>query len=50
MLDAKMVFQNFALFPYKTILENTKFGLQIKGIAEEEQTEKAMQALKAVGL
>ncbi|MFJ8266547.1 glycine betaine/L-proline ABC transporter ATP-binding protein [Peribacillus asahii] len=45
-----MVFQNFALFPHKTILENTKFGLEIQKTSVEERHEKAMNALAVVGL
>lgn len=45
-----MVFQNFALFPHKTILSNAEYGLEIQGIAKEDRTEKAMQALSSVGL
>lgn len=45
-----MVFQNFALFPHKTILENTEFGLEIKKTTVEERHEKAMNALAVVGL
>lgn len=45
-----MVFQNFALFPQRTILENTEYGLEIKGIDKKERTEKAIQALKNAGL
>lgn len=45
-----MVFQNFALFPYRTVLENAEFGLEIEGVDKEERKEKATKALKQVGL
>lgn len=40
-----MVFQNFALLPHRTILENTEFGLEIQGVPKSERQEKAEQAL-----
>ena len=45
-----MVFQNFALFPHRTILENTEYGLEIKKVPLAERREKAMKALEVVGL
>lgn len=45
-----MVFQNFALFPHRSILENTEFGLEIRGISEEERKKKAETALDNAGL
>ena len=45
-----MVFQNFALFPHRTVCQNTEYGLEIQGMAPEERRQKAMDALKLVGL
>src|SRR5690625_1743045 len=45
-----MVFQNFALFPYRTILENAEYGLEIQDVPKEERRKKAEEALEMVGL
>ncbi|AIF42703.1 glycine betaine/L-proline ABC transporter ATP-binding protein [Virgibacillus sp. SK37] len=45
-----MVFQKFALFPYRTILQNAEFGLEIQNVAKEEREKKAKEALEMVGL
>ena len=41
-----MVFQNFGLFPHRTILENTEYGLEVRVVPKEERTAKAEQALE----
>jgi len=45
-----MVFQNFGLFPFRTILENAEYGLEVQGIEKEKRAEKAKEALEMVGL
>ncbi|MDK2822446.1 MAG: glycine betaine/proline transport system ATP-binding protein [Clostridia bacterium] len=45
-----MVFQRFALFPHKTVLENAEYGLEIQGVDSATRQEKAKQALELVGL
>ncbi|WP_066395869.1 betaine/proline/choline family ABC transporter ATP-binding protein [Cytobacillus eiseniae] len=45
-----MVFQNFALLPHRTILENTEYGLEIQGMEKEGRKQLALNALKLVGL
>ena len=45
-----MVFQNFALMPWLTVLENVELGLEALGISREERRTKAIDAIDMIGL
>lgn len=45
-----MVFQNFALFPHRTIAENAAYGLEIQGVDKTTRLAKAHEVLEVVGL
>ncbi|MFJ6661266.1 glycine betaine/L-proline ABC transporter ATP-binding protein [Streptomyces sp. NPDC091377] len=45
-----MIFQHFALFPHRTVRENSAYGMRVRGVAEAERLERADWALKTVGL
>lgn len=45
-----MVFQQFALLPHKTILENAEYGLEIQGVPKSEREKSAKKSLELVGL
>lgn len=48
--DRAMVFQEFALFPWRTVLRNVTFGLEIEKQPGVDAKERAMELLKLVGL
>lgn len=45
-----MVFQHFAIFPHRTLMENVGYGLQVRGVPAAERVERATWALNRVGL
>lgn len=45
-----MVFQQYALFPWMTVLENVAFGLKLRGMAKKEREEIAIKYIEMVGL
>ncbi|MBF7978504.1 MULTISPECIES: ABC transporter ATP-binding protein [Rahnella] len=48
--DVNTVFQDYALFPHMTVLDNVAYGLMVKGVGKKERTHKAMEALERVAL
>ncbi len=48
--DRGMVFQDFALFPWRSVRKNVEFGLEIAGVPKEERRERSDRYLKAMGL
>ncbi|MGW1788610.1 quaternary amine ABC transporter ATP-binding protein [Streptomyces tubercidicus] len=45
-----MVFQHFALFPHRSVLENAAYGLEVQGVPRAERTRRATEALELTGL
>jgi NitT/TauT family transport system ATP-binding protein len=48
--DRGIVFQNFALFPWKTVRKNVLYGLERQGLQREEREKRAQAFIDLVGL
>ncbi|GAA1623456.1 glycine betaine/L-proline ABC transporter ATP-binding protein [Actinoplanes couchii] len=45
-----MVFQNFGLLPYRQVVDNVSYGLEIRGTSRAERTARAREVISLVGL
>jgi NitT/TauT family transport system ATP-binding protein len=48
--EIAFVFQENALFPWCSVIENVKLGMLFQGVAKAEQEQRARKSLEAVGL
>jgi len=48
--DVNTVFQDYALFPHMTVLDNVAYGLRVRGVGKKERLERASAALESVAL
>jgi ABC-type nitrate/sulfonate/bicarbonate transport system ATPase subunit len=48
--DIAFVFQEHALFPWNTVIENVRLGMLFQGVAKSEHAARAEKSLEAVGL
>ena len=48
--DRSMVFQDDAVFPWYTVVQNVEYGLRVKGVEKRERREKAQGFIDLVGL
>ena len=49
-VERGVVFQQYALFPWRTVLKNVMFGLEIKNVPKDEAEQIARKYIKSVGL
>jgi len=47
---AGLIFQEFSLFPWRTVIDNVKFGLEVRGVDEDESLKIAQRYVDLVGL
>jgi NitT/TauT family transport system ATP-binding protein len=45
-----MIFQEYSLYPWRTVIDNIEFGLEIRGMTREERKKRAIEYLDLVGL
>ncbi len=48
--EVNTVFQDYALFPHMTVAENVEYGLRVAGVAKDERSRRASEALEMVRL
>ncbi|WP_394348373.1 ABC transporter ATP-binding protein [Halonotius terrestris] len=48
--DRGMVFQEYGLFPWRTVLKNVTFGLEQRGLDKQARLERAREMIELVGL
>jgi len=45
-----MVFQQFALLPHRSVIDNIAYGLEVQGMPKEQRRQRALEVLNLVGL
>jgi putative spermidine/putrescine transport system ATP-binding protein len=48
--DVNTVFQDYALFPHMSVIQNVEYGLRVKGVGKAERRTRALEALGSVQL
>ncbi|WP_236900376.1 ABC transporter ATP-binding protein [Clostridium pasteurianum] len=48
--DSSVVFQEYALFPWRTVIENVELGLKLRHVSRKERIEKALKYLRIVNM
>ena len=48
--ECGFVFQDFGLYPWRSVLDNVAFGLELRGVSRDERYDKARKVIELVGL